>query len=93
MYKRQHEKSVRLTLLQQLQKGITLNKNKTLEGLEMEILVEGQSRKGGQLTGRTGTNKVVNFISNNNTIHSIVNVKIKHSFVNSLQGELIEPSL
>ena len=89
----EHEKSVRLTLLQQLQKAITLKKNKMLEGLEMEILVEGQSRKGGQLTGRTGTNKVVNFISNNNIIYSIVNVKIKHSFVNSLQGELIKPSL
>jgi len=56
------EKTERLHTLQKLQKGITLKKNKRLMGSEMEVLVEGYSKKGGQLTGRTGTNKIVNFI-------------------------------
>jgi tRNA-2-methylthio-N6-dimethylallyladenosine synthase len=82
------EKSSRLTTLQQIQKAITLKKNKLLEGTEVEILVEGHSKKGGQLTGRTSTNKIVNFYSNNNLIGHIINVKIEHSFVNSMRGEL-----
>ena len=82
-------KSDRLSRLQVLQKDITLEKNKRLEGEEVAILVDGHSRKGGQLTGRTGTNKIVNFNCNNEIISSIVKVKIKHSFVNSLRGELL----
>ena len=59
--------------------------------MEVEILVEGDSKKGGQLTGRTGANKIVNFIGNNNLVGNLVKVKIKHAFVNSLWGELIKP--
>ena len=84
----ENEKSVRLTSLQQLQKGITQQKNKMLEGMEMEILVEGNSKKCGQLTGRTCTNKIVNFNCNNSMINNLVNVKIERSFANSLWGKL-----
>jgi tRNA-2-methylthio-N6-dimethylallyladenosine synthase len=82
------EKSSRLTALQELQKAITLKKNKRLEGREVEILVEGESKKGGQLTGRTPTNKIVNFSNNNSIIGEIVKVTIKRAFVNSLYGYL-----
>lgn len=84
-------KSSRLTSLQSIQKEITLKKNKTEQGMEVEILVEGDSKRGGQLMGRTGTNKIVNFIGNNNLIGKLIKVKINHSFVNSLLGELIKP--
>jgi tRNA-2-methylthio-N6-dimethylallyladenosine synthase len=80
------EKSSRLSQLQQLQKGITLKKNKTLEGHGVEILVEGESKKGGQLTGRTVTNKIVNFTNNNSKVGDLVKVTIKRAFVNSLLG-------
>ncbi len=83
-------KSSRLAILQQLQKDITLKKNKMLEGTEVEILVEGNSKKEGQLTGRTDTNKIVNFPCNSRIINSLVKVKIKHSFTNSLWGEFLE---
>jgi len=83
------KKSVRLTELQELQKAITLEKNKRLEGREVEILVEGYSKRGGQLTGRTGTNKIVNFDGDENQLGSIVKVKLKHSFANSLRGEFV----
>ncbi len=82
------EKSSRLSQLQQLQKAITLKKNKRLEGHEVEILVEGESKKGGQLTGRTTTNKIVNFSNNNSTLGNLVKVRIKRAFVNSLLGYL-----
>lgn len=81
-------KSSRLSVLQQLQKDITLEKNRRLEGQEVEILVEGESKKGGQLTGRTPANKIVNFYNDNKRIGDLVKVKIKRAFVNSLMGEL-----
>jgi tRNA-2-methylthio-N6-dimethylallyladenosine synthase len=84
------EKSSRLTALQQIQKGITLKKNKSLEGKEVVILVEGHSKKEGQLTGRTDSNKVVNFSNNNNLLGNLVKVRIKNAFVNSLWGERIK---
>ncbi len=83
------EKSSRLSELQQLQKAITLKKNRQLEGREVEILVEGESKKGGQLSGRTPTNRIVNFNNNNRTIGELVKVTIKRAFVNSLMGELV----
>ncbi|MBW1912044.1 MAG: tRNA (N6-isopentenyl adenosine(37)-C2)-methylthiotransferase MiaB [Deltaproteobacteria bacterium] len=80
------EKSSRLAELQEMQKGITLKKNRMLEGRELEILVEGDSRRGGQVTGRTITNKVVNFSCDNIILGDIVKVIIECAFVNSLMG-------
>jgi tRNA-2-methylthio-N6-dimethylallyladenosine synthase len=79
----------RLKILQGKQRDITLKKNKMLEEKEQEILVEGLSKKGDQFTGRTLSNKVVNFNSDIDMTGKLVNVKIKRSFVNSLQGVLI----
>jgi tRNA-2-methylthio-N6-dimethylallyladenosine synthase len=84
------EKSERLNTLQDLQKEITLKKNRALEGRVLEILVEGPSKKGGQLSGRTRSNKTVNFNSDNSKIGKIVRVNIKHGFLNSLQGNMEE---
>lgn len=82
-------KLFRLSILQGKQKIITLKKNKRLEGKEEEILVEGLSKKGTQLTGRTLSNKVVNFSSNIDLVGKLAKVMIKNSYVNSLQGVLI----
>jgi tRNA-2-methylthio-N6-dimethylallyladenosine synthase len=82
------EKSSRLTQLQQIQRAITLKKNRRLEGQALEILVEGESKKGGQLTGRTATNKIVNFAHKNSLVGELVNVTIKRAHVNSLWGIL-----
>lgn len=87
------EKSSRLAVLQEIQKGITLRKNRKLEGRVVEILVEGRSKKGGQLTGRTETNKPVNFTCNNGLISELVKVKIERSYANSLWGKLIKPGV
>ena len=82
------EKSSRLAELQQIQKAITLKKNRMLEGQSVEILVEGESKKGGQLTGRTATNKIVNFANNTSSLGELVDVTIKRAHVNSLWGVL-----
>ena len=84
------EKGARLAELQKLQKQITLEKNKALEGREVEVLVEGKSKKGAQMTGRTGANKIVNFDPDNSRIGLIVNVLIKRALANSLRGELVQ---
>ncbi len=80
------EKASRLSALQSVQRQITLEKNKSLEGTHQEVLVEGRSKKGEQLTGRTKTNKVVNFKCDTKYIGSLVKLKIKQGFQNSLQG-------
>jgi len=86
----EYEKASRLTILQSIQKEITLKKNKSYIGGLEEVLVEGESKKGGQLTGRTKTNKVVNFNCNLNKLGEVVKVIIKDAFINSLQGMQIE---
>jgi tRNA-2-methylthio-N6-dimethylallyladenosine synthase len=84
----ENQKLGRLERLQGLQREITLRKNKELLTTSVEVLVEGKSKKGQQLTGRTDTNKVVNFIGKHSQISSVVNVKIKRASFNSLWGEL-----
>jgi len=83
-------KQRRLEILQSLQKRITLEKNKELEGTTQEILVEGKSKSGFQkFTGRTRTNKVVNFLGCEGLVGKIVSVRIIKAYQNSLEGQLI----
>lgn len=82
------EKLARLERLQALQRKITLKKNKQLIGKNLEVLVEGASKKGQGLTGRTSSNRVVNFISDKRYISKLINVTIKRASFNSLWGEL-----
>ncbi len=86
------EQSSRLQRLQDLQRRITLEKNQKLEGTETEILVEGYAKRKGQLTGRTLSNKIVNFYNNNNMIDTLVKVKIQRACTNSLLGKLCTPN-
>jgi len=86
----EEEKARRLQLLQEIQKDITIKKNKALEGKIVEVLVEGESTRGRQQCGRTPTNKIVNFYSNINRVGQLVKVIIEEAFANSLRGTLIE---
>jgi tRNA-2-methylthio-N6-dimethylallyladenosine synthase len=87
------EKLERLSLLQNLQKAVTLKKNREMVGKAAEVLVEGGSKKGAQMTGRTSTNKIVNFICDPLDIGNIVNVLIKGAHANSLWGDKIGPAM
>ena len=84
----EQEKLERLSELQRLQKNITLKKNEQMLGSEVEILVEGRSRKANQLAGRSSSNKIVNFACDYNLIGKLINVKIKRAYANSLWGEI-----
>ncbi len=81
------EKASRLHILQHLQRQISLKKNRALEGRKVEVLVEGKSKKGEMLMGRTPSNKIVNFSCNNGKLGSLANVIIKNGLFNSLRGE------
>ena len=83
------ERAARLQTLQELQKGITLHKNRKLVGRRVEVLVEGRSKRGNELTGRTGSNKVVNFDCESELLGDLVQVRIRNAYANSLKGEFI----
>lgn len=86
----EEEKGRRLKLLQAVQKQITLEKNQELVGKEEEILVEGQSKRDPDwLTGRTHSNRVVNFPGKESLIGRLVPVKIAEAYQNSLKAEIL----
>jgi len=86
-----NEKHTRLSVVQERQRGITLSKNKVLDGTIQEVLVEGPGKRGDdQLTGRTLGNKVVNFPARTNLKGQLVRVKIVKGLQNSLLGELVD---
>jgi tRNA-2-methylthio-N6-dimethylallyladenosine synthase len=99
------DKKQRLQEVLDLQDQITTRKNKTLKDSIQSVLVEGLSKKQNQIntpkssqnaqwTGRTSTNKIVNFYSNDDTdfcnknvMGQLVNVRILKTFSHSLWGE------
>lgn len=99
------EKKQRLQQVLDLQDQFTTRKNKTLKDSIQSVLVEGFSKKQNQInkqnssqdvqwTGRTSTNKIVNFFNNNDTdsctenvMGRLVNVRILQTFSHSLWGE------
>ncbi len=87
----EQEKAARLKALQSLQKQITLEKNRSFEGVEMEVLVEGRSKKGDQSMGRTECNRVVNFTGNNIDIGNIIHVIVEEGCAHSLRGKALTP--
>jgi len=81
-------KEERLEQVFELQKGISLRKNERHIGSVLEVLVEGPSKKGGMITGRTRGNKAVNFSGPADLRGSLVDVRITAAGANSLSGEL-----
>jgi tRNA-2-methylthio-N6-dimethylallyladenosine synthase len=81
-------KQERLERLQQRQRQITLEICEALVGTTQQVLLEGVSRRGDQLTGRTDANRIVNVAGDPCLIGQLVAVLITHSYPNSLLGEL-----
>lgn len=80
----------RLQILQALQEQHTLEKNKAMEGKQEDVLVEGFSKNCRKdLTGRTSTNKIVNFSGCVDLIGDMVSVLIKEAYLHSLRGEML----
>jgi tRNA-2-methylthio-N6-dimethylallyladenosine synthase len=86
-------KQDRLSMLQEMQKQITLQKNQELEGRVEQVLVEGQSKQSNQdVSGRTRSNKIVNFEGDLSLVGKVVPVKITKAFPHSLRGEWVVPN-
>jgi tRNA-2-methylthio-N6-dimethylallyladenosine synthase len=84
-------KSQRLAGVLKIQEAITYKKNKLLEGELLEVLVEGVSETDHEkLTGRTATNKIINFYGNKNDIGNFVLIRILDAKLHSLYGEKVE---
>lgn len=81
---------VRLARLLDLQHKIQAERFSRFVGKEVEVLLEGKSKKGNLYMGRTDDNKVINFTSNRNLeTNKFYKVKITESLVHSLKGELV----
>ncbi len=78
----------RLMNLQDFQKKIQLELNKSKVGKVYEVLVESISKKGDTLMGRTEQNYIVNFSGDRDLIGNIVKVKITDFSAQTLKGEL-----
>ncbi|OIJ17909.1 tRNA (N6-isopentenyl adenosine(37)-C2)-methylthiotransferase MiaB [Anaerobacillus alkalidiazotrophicus] len=87
-----HEvKRDRLQRLNAVINDISAQKNKELEGKVLEVLVEGESKKNPEiLSGRTRTNKLVNFSGSKSVIGQIVHVKITAAKTWSLDGQIVK---
>lgn len=82
------DKSRRLARLQSRQEEIVLERNREYIGQRLEVMVEGQSKAAeGQLSGRAGTNHIVNFSGAPQLFPGqTVTVKIEEACSHSLRG-------
>jgi len=77
----------RLQELQATQKAITLRTFRGMEGSRTEVLVEGASKNSkDDVTGRTRTNRIVNFKGTPDLRGKLVEVEIVKGCANSLRG-------
>ena len=84
------EKKQRLYLLQQRINNQVAQFSRAMLGTEQRVLVEGPSKKDiMELTGRTETNRIVNFQGTPEMIGKFVDIKITDVFTNSLRGEVV----
>jgi len=82
-------KKQRLGVIQDKLNENTEKISRLMIGSIQKVLVEGHSKKGSTLSGRTENMRTTHFQGNENLIGQIISVKITEGFANSLQGELI----
>ena len=82
-------KKQRLDVIQDKLNENTEKISRSMIGSIQKVLVEGHSKKGSTLSGRTENMRTTHFQGNEDLIGQIVSVKITEGFANSLQGELI----
>jgi tRNA-2-methylthio-N6-dimethylallyladenosine synthase len=83
-------KAERLERLLRCQEQITLEKNRRLAGSVQEVLVEGKSKRGATLTGRTRCNRIVHFEGPRGLVGRLVKVRIEEAYSHSLRGLLCQ---
>ena len=83
-------KSERLQRLQaQIQAQASAVSQRMVGGVE-RVLVEGLSKRGNDLAGRTGNNRIVNFAGPAELVDRFVEVRVTEARAHSLRGQLVE---
>ena len=83
-------KHKRFDKLKELVESQIEDNNKKYVGTTQKVLVEGKSKNNpNMLTGRTDTNKVVNYEGDEKLIHKIIDLKIVSEHMWYLKGELL----
>jgi tRNA-2-methylthio-N6-dimethylallyladenosine synthase len=89
--------AVKLARLQRLQARIETQAttiSRGMLGTQQRVLVEGHAKKNsGELSGRTGNNRVVNFPGSQRLIGRFVDVTITAALHHSLRAEIVETGL
>jgi len=86
----EEEKTRRLTIVQEKQRSIQIQRNAQLIGGVMEVMVEGRNQALGQWIGRTSCNRTLNFShpeGGESLVGKYLNVRVTRSGPNSLVGE------
>ena len=84
-------KAERVARLVELQRKISLNKNRALIGQVVEVLVEGDGKRADQWRGRTDANLITVFPKTGDGIKpgSLIPVRITDATVTTLYAELV----
>ena len=85
-------KKQRLAIIQDRLNANTEKISKSMIGSLQKVLVEGASKKGGTLSGRTENMRTAHFPGSNELIGKIVTVRIINGVGNSLQASLVDNS-
>ncbi len=80
------EKAERLARLHEMAQPIILRRNRALEGRVLEVIVEGTSRNGTDVFGRSGCNRIVHFPDRGFGVGETVAVRIETGLPNALRG-------
>ena len=84
------EKERRNEVLLVTQEEITLAKNKALVGHTVEVLVEGQSKVEGRLSGRTAQHRLVHFAASEaDLVGQYMPVRVTEALAHSVVGEML----
>ena len=81
-------KMARLDRLMELQRRITREISQIYVGTAMSVLVEGEGKFPGQVSGKGGIGRIVNFPGDSSLIGNYVDVTIIKAYPNSFLGEL-----
>jgi tRNA-2-methylthio-N6-dimethylallyladenosine synthase len=84
----EEEKGRRLAVIQDRQREIQIIRNNELMGQTFEVLVDGASRRPGQWSGRSSSNRILNFTSpRSGLLGQYIQVRVTGAAPNSLVGE------
>jgi tRNA-2-methylthio-N6-dimethylallyladenosine synthase len=86
----EEEKARRLVVIQDRQRDIQSVCNEALVGQTFEVLVDGESRRPGQWSGRSSSNRILNFTSpQSELLGQYVHVRVTRAAPFSLVGEQV----